>query len=330
MTGAITSVVIGAAGVASGAYQGHKARKAGKEAAESAERVASEESQVQRDIAANAEALNRERYLEAKGLLMPRVRQSDIAQNQLMAELGLGGYQTQPLFSSGGYQAQPQFSSGGYRREPVGRGFAPQDGGGGPFDLPGNRMVGASIRNLPPSEESYYEPLDPTTFKKSTSYMDIPGYQAAIDESLRAVEQAGNYEGATSYGGRRLKAAGQVGAGVQQSYYNNYMNMLQNIAQPQVAQNLASMGVNQGANIGSQNIVAGQASSNAVLQGNQQANESRLAGTAASNAAIGDVMGGIMNMGAGALQGGYFNKPGNIYGMPQTGTSSVQYGDWLS
>ncbi len=127
-----------------------------------------------------------------------------------------------------------------------------------------------------------------------TAYMQTPGYQNVMDESLRASAQSATSSGSTTYGGRRLEAAGQVGAGVQQSYYTNYMNMLQNIGQPQVAQNLASLGVGQGATIGQQNIAA-----------TGQAQNLRMQGIGAQNAAIADLMGGAANIYSGALAGGY-------------------------
>lgn len=126
------------------------------------------------------------------------------------------------------------------------------------------------------------------------AYMQTPAYQAMMDESLRAAGQSATASGATTYGGRRLKAAGEVGAGVQQSfynnymgqrerayenqigreasafhnqqaakqsYYNNYMGMLQNMASPATSTNLAGMAMNQGAMIGSQNMSAQQMAS---------------------------------------------------------------------
>jgi len=121
----------------------------------------------------------------------------------------------------------------------------------------------------------------------------IPGYQAVMDESLRAVEQSAINSGSTAYGGRRLEAAGQVGAGVQQSYYTNYMNMLQNLSSPTAAINLSSMGMNQGIAMGQQNIAA-----------TNIANDYRLQGVAAQNAGIADLVGGLAS-----AYGSYMNRP---------------------
>jgi hypothetical protein len=122
----------------------------------------------------------------------------------------------------------------------------------------------------------------------------IPGYQAVMDESMRGAEQSAMNSGSTLYGGRRLQAAGQVGAGVQQSYYSNYMNLLQNMANPSVATNIAGMGVGQGQAIGQQNIAS-----------TGMANDYRMQGRGAQNAAISDVLGGAVQLGAGAFAGGY-------------------------
>ena len=114
----------------------------------------------------------------------------------------------------------------------------------------------------------------------------LPGYENLMGESLRAAEQSAATSGSTAYGGRRLKEAGKVGAGVQQSYYSNYMNMLQNLSSPTTATNLAGMGIGQAQSIGSQNIAATNAQ-----------NDYRLMGTKASNAAIADFSGAATNVG---------------------------------
>ena len=122
----------------------------------------------------------------------------------------------------------------------------------------------------------------------------IPGYQAVMDESLMAAEQSAVSSGSTAYGGRRLEAAGEVGANVQQSYYTNYMNMLQNLASPTVATNLSSMGMNQGIQMGQQNIAATNQSGQYMIQG-----------AAARNAQQSDLMSGLVNLGTEGFEGGW-------------------------
>lgn len=176
-----------------------------------------------------AEALNRERYASAQGYLDPYIGRSNIASQQLQAEMGLAQY--------------------------------------------GDSDQEFTARDI----------------------SQIPGYQAVMDESLKAAEQSAVSSGSTAYGGRRLEAAGEVGAGVQQSYYNNYMNMLQNLASPTAATNLSSLGVNQGIAIGGQNLAATNASNNF-----------RLEGAAANNAQQSDLFSGLVNAGTSYMENGGF------------------------
>jgi hypothetical protein len=118
-----------------------------------------------------------------------------------------------------------------------------------------------------------------------TAYMQTPGYQTSLDEAGRAVEQTAATSGSTLYGGRRLQEAGKAGAGVQQSYYNNYMNMLTSMANPTTATNVSSLGMGQAATIGGQNIAS-----------TAQAGQFRQAGAQQTQQAQGDILGGIIGM----------------------------------
>lgn len=197
MSGIITATVV------VGAYSANRASSAARDAAGAT-----------RDTAEQSELLNRERYAEAQGYLDPYIGRSNIAAQQLQAEMGLSQY--------------------------------------------GDSGQEYTARDM----------------------SDIPGYQAVMDESLQAAEQSAVSSGSTAYGGRRLEAAGQVGAGVQQSYYTNYMNMLQNLASPTTATNLSSLGMNQGIQMGQQNIAATNTASNYMLEG-----------VSAGNAALADAVG---------------------------------------
>jgi hypothetical protein len=66
------------------------------------------------------------------------------------------------------------------------------------------------------------------------------------------------------------------------------------MANPSVATNIAGMGVGQGQAIGQQNIAS-----------TGMANDYRMQGRGAQNAAISDVLGGAVQLGAGAFAGGY-------------------------
>ena len=76
------------------------------------------------------------------------------------------------------------------------------------------------------------------------AYMETPGYQAALDERTRQVEQEMATMGA-AYSGRRLEEAAKATSDVQSQYYQNYMNMLGSMASPETAKTLASLGVSQ-------------------------------------------------------------------------------------
>jgi len=123
-----------------------------------------------------------------------------------------------------------------------------------------------------------------TPGEASTAYMNAPGYQMAIDEGTRAVNQGAANTGAL-YSGARGAALRDVGQGVQQSFYSNYMNLLSNMAQPQVTQNISSLGMGQAATIGGQNIGASQAAGNYMQTG-----------AAATQQATGDALGSIIGL----------------------------------
>jgi hypothetical protein len=121
----------------------------------------------------------------------------------------------------------------------------------------------------------------PQDNQAGTAYMNTPAYQGAIDAGVKSVDQGAANSGGL-YSGARGVALRDVGQGVQQSFYSNYMNMLQNMANPATATNLSNIGINQAGNIGQQNI----ASANNV-------NGYNLMGTEANNAATSDTIGGL-------------------------------------
>jgi len=86
-----------------------------------------------------------------------------------------------------------------------------------------------------------------------TAYMNTPGYKENLRETREGVSQSfANAGGA--YSGRRFEAAGEASGAVQSKYYDNYMNILNSMASPQTATNMASFGLNQGIAMGSQDI----------------------------------------------------------------------------
>mgnify|MGYP005824807699 CR=1 FL=1 len=90
-------------------------------------------------------------------------------------------------------------------------------------------------------------------YAPSNAYMQTPGYQAAIDAGTQAVNTGAAGAGAL-YSGTRGAALRDAGQNIQQSYYSNYMNLLQNMANPTTATNLSNIGIGVAGNIGAQNI----------------------------------------------------------------------------
>ncbi len=88
-----------------------------------------------------------------------------------------------------------------------------------------------------------------------TAFMQTPAYTGALEAGRNELNQSLANSGLL-HSGRRMEAAAQLGQNVQQQFYSNYMNMLGSLAQPQVAQNLSSLGVGQAATMGAQNIGA--------------------------------------------------------------------------
>ncbi|GAF87019.1 unnamed protein product, partial [marine sediment metagenome] len=127
-----------------------------------------------------------------------------------------------------------------------------------------------------------------------TSYMSSPAYDAARGAGISAVNQ-GTANTGSLYSGARGEALRDVGQGVQQQFYTNYMNMLQNMATPSATGSVASLGMGQAATIGGQNIAAQNTASNYQMQG-----------VAAQNAANADLFGGIANIGSAYMN---YNRP---------------------
>lgn len=124
---------------------------------------------------------------------------------------------------------------------------------------------------------------------------DVAGTLSGIEQG-RLGMQGGIYSAMSGIESDRMdRFAGltQAKAGTENQFYTNYMNMLQNMASPQVAQNLSALGVNQGMAQGQQNIGA-----------QQTASEYNLMGTGAQNAAIADIAKGGAN-----IASAYMNRP---------------------
>lgn len=137
----------------------------------------------------------------------------------------------------------------------------------------------------------------------STAYLDLPSYKGAVTEGVSAVNQGAATSGSL-YSGARGEALKDVGQSVQQTYYNNYMNILQGMANPASTTNLSNMGIGSAASMGNVNAATASQINASNLAGVGQSNAYNLQGTQAQNAAIADIAGGVSS-GVSA----YMNRP---------------------
>jgi len=276
-------------------------------AGQSAESAAESASDAQLQAAREAEALNVERYGQAQDYLSPYISRELTASNQLMYELGLG-----PHPSTIQAQVRPEVSGSPATyadaySDQLGSGLISREIRG---ELQGLDIGGTqgSVSNLDRGMRLRPEasPTGGTATYGGATYADSPAYLQSMsaydkieEERIAAVNQGAAGAGSL-YSGARGKALAEVGgstqlarAGAENQFYNNYINMLQGLANPASTTNLSSLGVNQAATIGSQNIAAQTAASNYALQG-----------TAAQSAATADIIGGI-----GSAASAYLNQP---------------------
>lgn len=276
--------------VVGGAIQGSKARKA-----------AEKEGKRNRQAAAEAGDLLEAGYQDAEERLSPFIASESAANRQLMIEMGLTPDRTGDITATtatlddlrqqlSDIEGRPDFSQlGGFMSGgTMGAGFNP-----GAMTA-SNEARAEELRARIAEEEARLSGFqsDEPLGEPGTAYMQTPAYQAAIDQGVAAVDQ-GAATGGALYSGRRGEALKDVGQGVQQSYYTNYMNILQNMASPTTATNLSNMGIQQAGTIGSQNIAAQNVSSGYNMMGQQ-----------AQGAAMSDIFGGISS-GISA----YMNRP---------------------
>jgi len=140
------------------------------------------------------------------------------------------------------------------------------------------------------------------------AYQQTDAYSRLREEEFARVNQTAANTG-TLYSGARAQGLKSAGANIEGQFYSNYMNMLQNISNPQATQNLAALATGQSASIGQQNIQAQQIASDYQLQG-----------VAASNAARADIGG------AASAFGSYFgNQPTS---QPSGGSGASGFGDY--
>lgn len=301
---------------------------------------------------AAAQALNEQRYQEAKQTLSPYLASSSIANRQLMIELGLGDQyaaaeQKQGVDELSSLQSQLeelQAAKASYTvaqkkskkkenwlSKATGITDVKQLSGTEIWKGKEARALGSYLTTgksqFKGMKKEDFEPAIVAMQKKiaaqqgivdkygstpqapqdapGTAYMRTPVYQGAIKAGIDTVNAGASDVGAL-YSGARGEALKDVGQGVNQSMYNNYMNILQNTANPATATNLGNIGINQAANIGQQNLAV-----------QQQQNAYTMQGAADKGAFYSDVAGGLSNAFT-----AYMNRPKT----PKMGVSAPQNG----
>lgn len=249
------------------------------------------------DGSAAAIAENRRQFDTMLRLMTPSLQRGEQAAGVYMQALGLGGGQSPQPQS---YQT-PQtgsITSGGQLT-----GGFPQMLNVGENDMavsPKARLMTGSYTNgqngvIPPPQQVQTGPqplpatggqqgaLDVASLVKQT-----PGYQAQLDQGLKAIDRAAPLVGGM-YSGRRMKALADHGQNTFGSYYENWMNRVGGMAgqAPQIAQNVGQAGMQSAAQIGGLMVSGANAKANATMN---SAN--------AWSGAIGDAMGGFGWMGA--------------------------------
>jgi hypothetical protein len=246
-------------------------------------------------------------YGDAQARLSPFMGSEAAANNQLMVEMGMATPES--LVSD--YEAKRAQLTRDYEQERAALVPAAASDDGGFAERPegmsdedwavysgwqGKRPSSVAASDMAALEAKYNQSMAdlgaPPSAQAMGSYMQAPGYQGAIDEGVRAVDTAAA-GGGYLYSGARGEKLRDVGQNVQQSYYSNYMNLLQNMANPKSTTNVSNIGIGQAGSIGAQNIAAA-----------DRASGFQLAGQEARGQFIADAAGGL-----GSAVGAYMDRP---------------------
>jgi hypothetical protein len=286
-------LAIAGAGVAGAAISSSASRSAANTVSQSTDRAAD---------------LQNQQFQQLLALQMPGYRRGEQASGAYMQALGLGGGPQQPQVQPqpGGYQGGTQggggLMTGSYSGSGSSGGF--QSGGAsdlavqmapgmmsgedtaGPQIYYGGAGVPGSPETLPP------RPGDPvqTGGTSGGGALDIysqvrntPGYQAQLDQGLKAIDRAAPLTGGM-YSGRRMKALNDYGQNTFGSYYNDWMNRVGGVAGQgaQTAQNVGAAGMQNAQNVG-----------NLMMTGANARAQGSLNSANAWTSALGNIAGGF-------------------------------------
>lgn len=300
------AVGIAGAGLASGAMSSSATKSAGKTVAGATDRAAE---------------LEHQRFQELLRLQMPSYNRAESAAGLYSQALGIPSMTARPAATQAPIQSAGQ---------PVqaGASSAPQAAPAAQGMMTGQRLPGAAMIAVEngqpylPSEQSYTSgpsrslmttgagnvpapaqvPAQGQGQAQPQGQLDIaaqvmshPGYQAQLDQGLKAIDRAAPLTGGM-YSGRRMKALQAEGQNTFGSYYENWMNRVGGMAgqAPQIAGNIGQAGMQSANNVGNLMMTG----ANARAQGQQNSAN-------AWGGALGDIMGGVGFVGG---QAGWFKN----------------------
>lgn len=296
------ALAIAGAGLASGAMSANAQKKAGQTVANSTDRAADlQNQQFQQLLALQMPGYRRAEgaagiYAQALGLTgMPgysQQAQPASAQYPMTGGQMTGGGYSYPS-SGGGQQFAAQVDDGGYNDMALNPRMRLMSGGGsytdGSANVPAPQQV-AETSQTQPALSGQPGGTDIASIVRAT-----PGYQAQLDQGLKAIDRAAPLTGGM-YSGRRMKALESHGQNTFGGYYQDWMNRVGGMAgQAQtISQNIGQAGMQNAQNIGGLMMTG----ANARAQG-------AVNSANAWGGAIGDVVGAGMMLGG---QAGWFKK----------------------
>lgn len=233
------------------------------------------------DGSAAAIAEQRRQFDTMLRLAQPGLDRANQAAGVYMQALGLGGGQGAPQSfqapQTGGVQ------SGGFQGSYTGGSNVPQmqlapDDGSPKWSNESRLMtggIGTGATNVPPPQQvqTGASPLPATGGQQgaldvASMVRQTPGYQAQLDQGLKAIDRAAPLVGGM-YSGRRMKALNDYGQQTFGSYYSDWMNRVGGMAgqAPQIAQNMGQAGMQNAANIGGLMMTGANARAGATMNG---------------------------------------------------------------
>jgi hypothetical protein len=223
--------------------------------------------------------LQNQQFQQFLALQMPSYRRAEGASGTYMQALGLGNPNAQSRqiggyqggYQGGGYgglmtggnPSQGGFQSGLEAGAQMGRGMMTGDaqampGGedtGGPQVYYGGAGVPGNDPQVLPGQPG--DPAQPGVGGNQGA-LDIydqvrntPGYQAQLDQGIKAIDRASPLRGGM-YSGRRMKALNDYGQNTFGGYYNDWLNRVGGISgqAPQIAGNIGQAGMQNAASVG--------------------------------------------------------------------------------